>query len=152
MLWHLWLDSFIITFTMNVLLSVICINTNLNPSTLNDQKHSTKNSLNVLKLYFFPLCVSTVSFSQTRWSICEVAFCPFLAWEHSWGFVGADTLLLCVWLSRLHTEVWEAVCHCGSQHQIERRACDRGTFRLVQRSCRGLRAGGTGKPEPLHIQ
>lgn len=65
--------------------------------------------------------------------------------------MGADTLLLCVQLSRLHTEVWEAVCHCGSQHQIERRACDRGTFRLVQGAAGALRRG-TEKPEPLHIQ
>lgn len=91
-----------------------------------------------------------MSLSQTRWWICEVAFCPLLAWEQSWGFVGADTLLLCVRLSRLHTEVWEAVCRCGSQHQLERRACDRGTFRLVQGGCRGSEEGGLGLPP--HIQ
>lgn len=30
---------------------------------------------NVLKLYFLTLCVSAVSYSRTRWLICEVAFC-----------------------------------------------------------------------------
>lgn len=62
-----------------------------------------------------------------------------------------DTLLLCGQLSRLHTEVWEAVCRCGSQHQRERRACDRGTFSLVQGAV-GAQRRGTRKPEPLHRQ
>lgn len=72
------------------------------------------------------------------------------AWEPSRGFVRADTLLLCVQLSRLHTEVWEAVCRCGSQLQRERRACDQGTFRLVQGAV-GAQRRGTGKPEPPHF-
>lgn len=70
------------------------------------------------------------------------------AWEPSWGFVRADTLLLCAQLSGLHTEVWEAVCRCGSQLQDERRACDRGTLGLVQGAV-GARRRGTGKPELL---
>ncbi len=61
----------------------------------------------------------------------------------------ADTLLLCAQLSRLHTQVWEAVCRRGSQLHRERRACDRGTSGLVQGAV-GAQGEGAGKPEPPH--
>lgn len=98
-------------------------------------------------LRLYALCVSAVSSAEPDGSSVKW----LSAWEPSWGFVRADTLLLCVQLSRLHTEVWEAVCRCGSQLQRERRACDRGTLSLVQGSV-GAQRRGTGKPEPLHRQ
>lgn len=89
--------------------------------------------------------IFSVSFSQqpviAKPDGCEVGLCAFPAWERSRGFVRADTLLLCVLLSRLHTEVWEAVCRCGSQQQRKRRACDWGTFGLVHGAVGGSEAG-----------
>lgn len=89
--------------------------------------------------------IFSVSFSQqpviAKPDGCEVGLCAFPAWEWSRGFVRADTLLLCVLLSRLHTEVWEAVCRCGSQQQRKRRACDWGTFGLVHGGVGGSEAG-----------
>lgn len=67
------------------------------------------------------------------------------AWEPSWGFVRADTLPLCA----LHTQVWEAVCRCGSQLQRERGGRVTGARSASCRELWELRGGELGNLSPL---
>ena len=60
--------------------------------------------------------------------------------------MGADTLLLCGRPSRVHTEVWEAVCRRGSQRRRGRGGRVTGARSASRRELWGLRRGtrGTG--------
>lgn len=64
------------------------------------------------------------------------------------ALLAPDTLSLCARLSRLHTEVWEAVCHGSSQQQWKSRACDWGTVSLVQAAMLAQRRRRREKRKP----
>lgn len=110
-----------------------------------------KSCNNSVMLYFLPLCVLWWVTAKPDGLSVKWPSVLSLPENGSRGFVRADTLLLCERLSRLHTEVWEAVCRCGSQQQRKRRACDWGTFWLVQGAV-GPERRGDRKPEPLNRQ